>query len=66
MLANLLAPIVVDLAADLRSASSAPAGALVVSGVLDGDHDHVLEALAPMHVVDTVTRDGWAALLLRH
>jgi ribosomal protein L11 methyltransferase len=65
VLANLLAPVVVDLADDLRRVV-APSGALVVSGVLDGAHGHVIEALAPMRVVETLTRDGWAALLARH
>jgi ribosomal protein L11 methyltransferase len=65
VVANLLAPVVVDLATDLRRVV-APSGALVVSGVLEGAHDHVVEALAPMHVVDTLTREGWAALLVRH
>jgi hypothetical protein len=37
-----------------------------VSGVLAGAHDHVRDALAPMQVVETATREGWAALLLRH
>jgi ribosomal protein L11 methyltransferase len=65
VLANLLAPVVVDLAADLRRVT-APAGALIVSGILAVSHDHVRAALEPMHVVDTVTREGWAALLARH
>jgi ribosomal protein L11 methyltransferase len=65
VLANLLAPIVVELAPQLRAAT-APAGALVVSGVLADAHDHVVAALAPMQFVDTATRDNWAALLLRH
>ena len=65
VVANLLAPVVVDLATDLRRVV-APSGALVVSGVLERAHDHVVDALAPMHVVDTVTREGWAALLVRH
>ncbi len=65
VVANLLAPVVVDLATDLRRVV-APSGALVVSGVLERAHDHVVEALAPMHVVDTATREGWAALLIRH
>jgi len=65
VLANLLAPIVVELAADLRRVT-APAGALIVSGVLADRHDHVVEALAPMRVVETLTREAWAALLLRH
>jgi ribosomal protein L11 methyltransferase len=65
VLANLLAPIVVEVAADLRRVT-APAGALVVSGILEASHDHVVDALAPMRVVETAARDGWAALLLRH
>lgn len=65
VLANLLAPTVVDLAAELRRVV-APGGALVVSGVLADAHGRVLEALTPMRAVDTVTRDGWAAVLLRH
>jgi ribosomal protein L11 methyltransferase len=64
VLANLLAPVLVDLAPDLRRVVS-PSGALVVSGVLAASHDHVVEALAPMQVVETLTREGWAGLLLR-
>jgi ribosomal protein L11 methyltransferase len=65
VLANLLAPIVVDVAPALRRLT-APAGALVASGFLERAHDHVIEALAPMRVVERATREGWAALLLRH
>jgi len=65
VLANLLPPVLVDLADDLRRVV-APSGALVVSGVLAKNHHHVVEALAPMRVVDTATREGWAALLARH
>jgi ribosomal protein L11 methyltransferase len=65
VLANLLAPVLVDLAPDLRRVVS-PSGELIVSGVLADAHDHVVDALAPMQVVDKVTREGWAALLLRY
>ena len=65
VLANLLAPVLVDVAADLRRVT-APGGALIVSGVLEASHDHVVEALAPMRVVDSTVREAWAALLLRH
>ena len=65
VLANLLAPIVVELATDLRRVT-APGGALVVSGILADRHAHVVEALAPMVVVETATREHWAGLLLRH
>jgi hypothetical protein len=33
---------------------------------LAGLHDHVVDALAPMVVVDTAYREGWAAVTLRH
>jgi ribosomal protein L11 methyltransferase len=65
VLGNLLAPVLLELAPELRRVVS-PSGALIVSGVLDGKYDHVVDALTPMKVVDTVSREGWAALLLRH
>jgi ribosomal protein L11 methyltransferase len=65
VLANLLAPTLVDLAPDLRSVV-APSGELIVSGVLAGAYQHVVGALVPMQLVETITREGWAALLLRH
>lgn len=65
VLANLLAPVVVDLATDLRRVL-APSGALIVSGVLEANHDHVRAALAPLQIVEIATREGWAALLARH
>jgi ribosomal protein L11 methyltransferase len=65
VLANLLAPTLIELAADLRRVV-APSGELIVSGVLDGAYEHVVGELAPMQLVETVTREGWAALLLRH
>jgi len=65
VLANLLAPVVVELAPALRRLT-APSGALVVSGVLADRHDHVVAALAPLTVLEVARRDSWAALLLRH
>ena len=65
VLANILAPTLVALAADLRRVTR-PAGRLVVSGVLADAHDHVLEALSPMQVVRTDSFDGWACIELRH
>jgi ribosomal protein L11 methyltransferase len=65
VLANLLAPTLIELAPDLRRVV-APSGELIVSGVLDGGYDHIVDALAPMQVVEKLTREGWAALLLRH
>ena len=65
MLANLLAPVVVDLATDLRRVV-APSGALDRQRCARDAHDHVVEALAPMQIVETITKEGWAALLARH
>jgi ribosomal protein L11 methyltransferase len=62
VVANILAPVLVDLADDLRRITGR---VLIVSGVLEGGFDHVVAALAPMEVVDVETLDGWAAVLLR-
>ncbi|MEX2626536.1 MAG: 50S ribosomal protein L11 methyltransferase [Ilumatobacteraceae bacterium] len=63
--ANILAPALIELAADLRRVTAAD-GLLIVSGVLADGHDHVLEALAPMRVDDRLGREGWVAIILRH
>jgi ribosomal protein L11 methyltransferase len=65
VLANVLAPTVIELADELRRVT-ARAGALIVSGILADRHEHVVDAFAPMRVVETARREGWAALLLRH
>jgi ribosomal protein L11 methyltransferase len=64
VVANILAPTLVELADDLRRVT-ADDGVLVVSGVLADRHDHVTAALAPMHLVDRATSEGWAALTFR-
>jgi ribosomal protein L11 methyltransferase len=64
VLANILAPTLVDLAGHLQRVTERD-GVLVISGVLADRVDHVLAALAPMREVDRVTRDGWAAISLR-
>lgn len=65
VLANILAPALVGLAADLRRVV-APGGRLVISGILADRHEHVLAALAPLEVEHTEVLDGWAAVTLRH
>ncbi len=64
VLANVLAPALVEMAPDLRRVLE-PSGVLVVSGILPGRHGHVLDALAPLQVVHEVVRDGWCAVSLR-
>ncbi|HSP29440.1 MAG TPA: 50S ribosomal protein L11 methyltransferase [Ilumatobacteraceae bacterium] len=65
VVANILAPVLVSLAADLRRVTR-PGGRLVISGILAGSHQHVLDALAPMHVERTDELDGWACVVLHH
>ena len=67
VVANILAPALVDLADDLRRVV-APDGALVISGILASPdrHRHVLDALAPLVVAHIDTLDSWAAITLRH
>jgi ribosomal protein L11 methyltransferase len=65
VLANILAPVLVDLAPDLARVTSR-SGVLVLSGVLDGAYGHVLDALSPMQVVDRMSREGWSVVVLRH
>lgn len=62
--ANILAPTLIALADDLRRVL-APGGSLLISGILESGHHHVLAALAPLRVVRTDVLDGWAAVELR-
>jgi ribosomal protein L11 methyltransferase len=64
VVANLLAPVLVELAPDLVR-RTAPGGTLVVSGVLEARYDHVVDALAPLAVAAVEVQDGWAAVELR-
>lgn len=64
VLANILAPALVELAPELVRLVG-PAGVLVVSGVLAERHEHVVDALRPLIVVAVDTLDGWAAITLR-
>ena len=64
VVANILAPTLIELAPELRRVL-APSGVLVVSGVLVDRFDHVVDALAPLRVIEVDRLDGWAALSLR-
>jgi ribosomal protein L11 methyltransferase len=64
VLANILAPALIAMATDLRRLL-APAGVLVISGVLADRFDHVLEALAPLQTIVVDELEGWAAVTLR-
>jgi ribosomal protein L11 methyltransferase len=64
VLANILAPALVELAPHLRRVL-APGGTLIISGILADNHQHVLDALAPLAVVRVATLDVWCAIELR-
>ena len=63
VVANILAPVLVELADDLRRVV-APSGVLIISGVLAGRHQHVEEALRPLRAKRVDSYDGWAAVTL--
>jgi ribosomal protein L11 methyltransferase len=64
VVANILAPVLIDLADNLRR-TLAPGGSLIISGILADRHDHVLDALAPLRPVDSLEADGWISIILR-
>ncbi len=64
VVANILAPALVELAADLVRVLATD-GALVISGILADRHDHVLAALHPLRVERVDELDGWVAVTLR-
>jgi ribosomal protein L11 methyltransferase len=63
VVANILAPTLIDLAEDLQRVL-APSGVLIISGVLADRHDHVEAALHTLHRIDRTTDQGWAAVTL--
>jgi len=65
VVANILAPTLIELADDLRRVV-APDGVLIISGVLAGRFDHVEAALRPLRTMNVTELDGWAAVSLRH
>ncbi len=64
VVANILAPTLVDLAPELQRVTSL-SGVLIISGVLADRHEHVQAALAPMRTVSRDVIDVWAAITLR-
>jgi ribosomal protein L11 methyltransferase len=63
VVANILAPTLVELADDLVRLVAA-SGVLIISGVLADRHDHVEAALRPLHRTSREALDGWAAVTL--
>jgi ribosomal protein L11 methyltransferase len=65
VVANILAPVLVSMAVDLRRLTAAD-GVLIISGILGDDHQHVIDALTPMQVEHTTIDAGWASIQLTH
>ena len=61
VVANILAPTLVQLSTDLRRVV-ADGGTLIISGVLHTRHDHVDAALAPLRCISVDEMDGWVAI----
>jgi ribosomal protein L11 methyltransferase len=64
VMANILAPVLISMADDLKRVVR-PGGALVISGILADRHHHVLDALAPLSPVESLQHDGWISIVLR-
>ena len=65
VVANILAPVLVSMAVDLPRLTAAD-GVLIISGILGDDHQHVIDALAPMQVEHATIDAGWASIQLTH
>ena len=63
VMANILAPTLIELADDLQRVV-APGGSLFISGILEARHDHVLTALEPLSPVESMPLDGWITIHL--
>lgn len=62
--ANILAPVLIDLADQMVSLLD-DVGTLIISGVLRNGYAHVLRALEPLTVVEEIDIDGWVTCALR-
>jgi len=65
VVANILAPALIELSSELKRLTK-PHGLLVISGVLAEHYEHVVEALAPLQECDRIEYGGWAAVAFRN
>jgi ribosomal protein L11 methyltransferase len=61
VVANILAPVLIDLADHLVRLTGRT---LVISGLLADRYEHVVAALAPLHITAIEHVDGWVAIAL--
>ena len=64
VVANILAPALIELSSELKRLTK-PDGVLIISGVLTEHYAHVVEALEPLQEIDRIEYGGWAAVALR-
>ncbi len=64
VVANILAPALIELSSELKRLMK-PDGLLVISGVLAEHYEHVAKALKPLHECDRIEYGGWAAVAFR-
>jgi ribosomal protein L11 methyltransferase len=64
VVANILAPALIELSDELKRLTS-PDGVLIISGVLAEHYEHVAKALEPLHEFDRIEHGGWAAVAFR-
>lgn len=63
VVANILAPTLIELADDLGRVV-APTGVLIISGILATRHEHVEAALLPLRRTHVESMEGWVAITL--
>jgi ribosomal protein L11 methyltransferase len=61
VVANILAPVLIELAGQLVAQTTRT---LILSGLMSGRVDHVVEAMHPLQLVRTDEQNGWVALTL--
>lgn len=61
VVANILAPTLIELSELLVAHTRR---VLVISGLMDGRYQHVVDALAPLQAVEVIELDGWVAVRL--
>jgi len=64
VVANILAPALIELSSELKRLTK-PDGLLVISGVLSEHYEHVAQALKPLQECDRIEYGGWAAVAFR-
>lgn len=64
VVANILAPALIELSAELKRLTRSD-GVLIISGVLAAHYDHVAEVLQPLYEFDRIEHGGWAAVAFR-